>query len=731
MCKLRVLFLSILFLVLGACTEKSTTSTDDAATGDTDVAGDELLSDADTYDFWKDGPQRPHPVDWGTCPEGWEPKEEKDEDGNLLAKYCEPILPPDDTECEPGYFAMFGSTECQRIGDPCPEGEFADIPTDAGTEIIYVSEGESIQAAIDAAQDGAVIAIGKGTFTEKESYPGDWSDGNPRDAAISISSYPSKSITLWGACPEKTILRSDTPPLEGLFSAIIMIKQYDPSSRVLVRDITVSGNRIGIAVKASSSNEDNFLVRRTSLVELENVAIVDAKETGLYIRGSARVFFTNGLIRNTVPDDWGLGMGIDIDESASLVASRLIVEKSRSTGIKMDSSDEVFGSLLIARDLIVRDTLSRESDQGNTNGEGIIIGNHVTADLSRVLIEQNRNFGIIAVNASGVKQKITAKDIIIRDTLPEESSSISGFGLAIADSDELYDTGATEVKINNALIEKSHSVGLYAGSLEGGETWLMATDLIVRDTYPNMADSGVGSGMELSDNSTIVLERTLIERNKTFGMAAYTEKENSYVDLFVIDLRVLDTESQQSDYRWGDGLVLMDNVTAEINRTILKNNREIGMLINNSSLFGSPLVTLRNVLISNTNIRKCYELKLDCGYAPDMPFGHGLGIYDGAEAFLSNVVVDGNQHGLQIKNAKVFTGENCSLPFGDEEGKTICVHILDNETAINAFDLPADYDVFAAFANTSTWYEGNGTPFSGDPEDVPEPPDPTNNPMEE
>ncbi|HNT28624.1 MAG TPA: hypothetical protein PKH10_10675, partial [bacterium] len=117
-------------------------------------------------------------------------------------------------------------------------------------------------------------------------------------------------------------------------------------------------------------------------------------------------------------------------------------------------------------------------------------------------------------------------------------------------------------------------------------------------------------------------------------------------------------------------------------------------------------------------------------YLPEIPWGHGLGVYAGAEAILGNVVIDGHQHGLQVKGAKVFAGENCALPFGEEKGKTACVHILNNKTGINAFDLPADYDIFAAFANTNTWYEGNGTPFSGDPEDVPTPPDPINNPTE-
>ncbi|HNT27804.1 MAG TPA: hypothetical protein PKH10_06470, partial [bacterium] len=95
--KTKTLFFALMALLsFCTCTEKNEAKTDnevvsdtDSATSDADaVTGDELLSDADTWDFWKNGPR---PPDWGPCTGGWEQKEQYNEEtGRLEARWCEP-----------------------------------------------------------------------------------------------------------------------------------------------------------------------------------------------------------------------------------------------------------------------------------------------------------------------------------------------------------------------------------------------------------------------------------------------------------------------------------------------------------------------------------------------------------------------------------------------------------------------------------------------------------------
>ncbi|HNT28020.1 MAG TPA: hypothetical protein PKH10_07565 [bacterium] len=45
---------------------------------------------------------------------------------------------------------------------------------------------------------------------------------------------------------------------------------------------------------------------------------------------------------------------------------------------------------------------------------------------------------------------------------------------------------------------------------------------------------------------------------------------------------------------------------------------------------------------------------------------------------------------------------------------TVCLYIVGHETPINAFELPEDYDMYAAFAESDTWYEDNRGPISSE-----------------
>jgi len=899
----RLLILMTALFFVFSCSGKKDSKTDD----EFDDLSDEALAesevpdtDTDDYDFLNDGPKPPDwgdckgvweqkeqfneetgrlearwceppenwrpaaPPDWGDCPDGWEQKEDKDEDGNLLARYCEPILPPVGTECEPGFFAMFGAKKCQRIGDSCPEGEFADIPNDAGTEIIYVSEGESIQEAIDKAKDGAVIAIGKGTF----------------DEFVTITD---KSITLWGACVEETTIKSSIPG-ESHFDGIINVVSQNDTKKITVKNLTVTGRRTGIYIGGSSNAVlENLAVYKTTgygvfafsekrvNVEISNVSVKETlsreedktRGIGIIIRDNVNVnmnrvsveknkmvgivalSFSSStqvkfegkdiIVSNTMPresdDNWGRGVLLEDNVEASL--DRVLIEKSRQNGLSLISSTPGSKVVFEASRLIIRDTLSQKSDK--QYGAGIEIQNNVTASISKIIVERNRNYGISAGtfdDSSIIKLDIT--DGVIRDTMSQENDKNNGSGVllqnnvesflarvlisgnrntglsagTLGNSEKVFLTGEdltiietqsqesdknwgkgisiednVVAKLSNILIEKNRHAGIsvatfldetfseieaqytvvrntrsqeqdnkfgtgiqlienvnaiFSGILIENNRFvgfiasntssekqinIKSEDFIVRGTLSQESDNKLGLGIVMQNNINADFSRLLSERNRVVGISAGIYTSESKISVKLEDMIVFDTFSQAEDKIQGYGVFFGDNIHGEISKALVDRNRDMGMLIINDN-FDPSIIKLKNTTISNTRIRECYELGLQCLWAPEAPFGHGIGVYDGSVVEMINVSVDNNHNGVQIKNGMVFAGENCALSSFNNDIQNVCLYILNNQTGINAFELDDEYNIREAFAGEKTDYVNNEIDYLGDHQPIAEPPDP-------
>lgn len=891
--KLTYLSAMVFAILIIGCSEKKDNLSDDKNVND---SSDETITDDDTVDVAADGPKPPDwgectggweqkeqinektgrlearwceppenwrpaaPPDWGDCPDGWEQKEDKDEDGNLLAKYCEPILPPEGTECEPGYFAMFGSTECQRIGDPCPEGEFADIPNDAGTEILYVKEGESIQEAIDNAKDGAVIAIGKGTF----------------DEFVTITD---KNIALWGACVEGTVLSPTTPMSDETNDAIIRIDGIDSKKTIEVQNMTLTGGqrrgvkitgisgtlksveivntvRNGVAVEeggsllmeaslikdtlpfSDNSRGQGLVVFDNGIANLNKVVLDNNHYIGIFIATykngtSAELNATDVIVKNTQPNglDDASGDGIDIEENSIVNLNRVLIEGNRTVGMVTSTYESTAKAQINAQNIIIRNTREQKSDK--TKGLGLWVAENSNFTITNGLIENNRMYGVLVRTKSFANKTVfKGENLIVRNTLPQLSNKADGAGLEInnnadveinkisvsnnyktgiaaatfateteinlkiqngniegtlpQESDETSGTGMTfqdnvKAEIKNCIIDKNHflgiysasfskennasltmndvsvkntssqksdklygngihiqdvqtklsrilsennrTVGIYAGTTLDDETTFIASDIVVKNTIAQEKDQKYGRGMTFQDNITSTLSNIIVDNNKEGGVFIATSNVFDKAEVVAENIIIRNTKAQESDKNYGNGIAIQNNVEADFKNVLIDKNTEMGVYILMSATV-KPVVTFSDTVIQNTATRECLNTAEGCKWAPEAPFGHGLGIYWGAEATLSNVVVEGNQNGIQIRSSKVFAGEACSLSSGENIEEKVCLHILNNETAINAFDLPEDYDINSAFAEGKTWYNKNTTNFSGDEQPIPEPSDP-------
>ncbi|MBL9129784.1 MAG: right-handed parallel beta-helix repeat-containing protein [Verrucomicrobiaceae bacterium] len=187
------------------------------------------------------------------------------------------------------------------------------LRTAFAAEVIQVKPGESIQAALDAAPEGAVIKIAAGVYAER----------------ITIT----KPVTLEGAGDGKTILRPDKPePGVTPETAAAALKKWQEASTdddrlkfeleysnkiarptLIVektQNIVVRGLRIqGMAPKAENDTNTGAVLARisSSSVEIEDCMFIGPYSNGVSILEDAKVRMSKSLVAAI----WGTGVVID------------------------------------------------------------------------------------------------------------------------------------------------------------------------------------------------------------------------------------------------------------------------------------------------------------------------------------------------------------------------------------------------------------------------------------
>jgi hypothetical protein len=173
---------------------------------------------------------------------------------------CIAVLP--DGACAVGTLAIPGETECRPVA-PCGPSRWGDAPIDGATQFVDgsynggLSDGSEaqpwtgVQEAIDAAAEGAVIAIAAGT------YPG--------SVAIRI-----KPVRLWGKCPGEVEIVG-----EGDAAGIEISAAADGTE---LHDLALSGSMSFPALGVWASQG----------VVVERVWIHDVPTVGIYINEKDR-----------------------------------------------------------------------------------------------------------------------------------------------------------------------------------------------------------------------------------------------------------------------------------------------------------------------------------------------------------------------------------------------------------------------------------------------------------
>ncbi|HNT29294.1 MAG TPA: right-handed parallel beta-helix repeat-containing protein, partial [bacterium] len=323
------------------------------------------------------------------------------------------------------------------------------------------------------------------------------------------------------------------------------------------------------------------------------------------------------VVRGTGPSPntgkWGYGIAA-IDHAA-LKLTRVLVSDNRAFGVAAMGVEEKRLGTAELSEVLILDTRAADDD-GLYPPRGLDIDNGVTASLERVAVLRSANVGVMLMGplSPTVPLTVTARDLTVRDTVEEPFGRIDGQGIVLLNE--------TDVTLERALIENNRAFGLLVSVYEEGDytTHLTATDLTVRGTRPQALDDGAGIGVGVYRHAEVTLERALIEDNRTAGLLLYGAESGSCdATLTAKDLTVRGTTGQAADGEHGVGVAVQYGARAMFERALMEENRMYGVMVFGEGAGPEPMLDLKESTVRRTLPRDCLDSPAGCSFAPGVP----------------------------------------------------------------------------------------------------------------
>lgn len=264
-------------------------------------------------------------------------------------------------------------------------------------------------------------------------------------------------------------------------------------------DIRVSGTRIEEAtgkpaVGVHITNDASGVVERVTATGSEGIGI------GASHGGSA--VFREVLVADTLPESDGLafGAGVVAIEGGQLEMERAAIRRNQVMG--MFAEDE--GSTLIVSDTLVEDGQPRAFD--GVGGIGVQVFNGARAELERVELRRNQ---LLALGILGVGTTMSATDLSIVDTQPEEGRGTFGEAIMVSEGGA-FDGLSVSLRGN-------HRAGVLA---DGEGTTVRLRELLLSDMHSDRIDLLAGYGVVAQAGAFVELAVTRIDAARESGVIA-------------------------------------------------------------------------------------------------------------------------------------------------------------------------------------------------------------------
>lgn len=492
---------------------------------------------------------------------------------------CAPILPAD--PCPPGQMAVPGDEACRPVA-PCAEGTWGDIAVDGTTQHV----------------NGAHVGTSDGSAEQPWTTIGEAVAAAPVGGLVAIAagSYvenirlEDKPVRLWGVCPDL---------------------------------VAISGAGYDTAVISIRAGADGSLVRGVALTGADH---------GVWLSGSQDVELESVWLHETT------GRGVVADNS---IGASSITIRSSLIELAVDVGAFIEGASVTMEDSVVRDTAPRPSTgilgrginvQVECDPTGCNAAAPAHAVIRRSVVLRNHDVGIFLAGADG-----TIEGSVVRGTLPEQQSRLSGRGLSVQNCDAAAGCDPqlqSSLELRTSVVDQNYDMGIaIAGALVSIES------TAVRGTLPQPADAKSGRGLGINScgpemgcdpiiRADVTLTSSLVEQNHEHGIYLAGS------DLTLRSTVIRDTLPRALDGTMGRGLNAQYSCPVTLgcdpSRTsivhaegsLFERNHDINVMVLGST------ATLTDTVIRDTAAR-----------ASDSLFGDGLAVFaqrTSADASLTN-----------------------------------------------------------------------------------------------
>lgn len=253
----------------------------------------------------------------------------------------------------------------------------------------------------------------------------------------------------------------------------------DPTSRALLSglwlDDTAAGRVVGLHATAGGH------------LAASRVRVGEGYRIGVAARGGgARIDLVDAHVAPLTPSSSGVGFGALATEGGVLDVSRALFEGGYGLGVVAQN----VGSRVVLRDAVAQGF--RAMTDG-ANGVGVLVGDGATASLTRVLVRDTQQVGVLQTSGS-----LELVDAVVESTRPLPTGLL-GHGVSVA---------AGTAALRRVLVRDHRTVGL---AVSAGAT-LEAHDMAVLDTTPTFdgTDSAaiIASGGARVSLATVVAARS-------------------------------------------------------------------------------------------------------------------------------------------------------------------------------------------------------------------------------
>jgi Right handed beta helix region len=419
---------------------------------------------------------------------------------------CQPILPS--SPCVAGELATVGDTSCHLL-TACSSPETP--PTDGTTQYVNASFGgnsdgsasapwTNVQAAVNAAASGAVIAIAPGSYA----------------GGVNID----KPVRLWGACAEGV----------SLTSGIVLQGNADASE---LHALSLTASQAGLSINgASGVLLDRVRVHDTGWIPIEvrdnvggeaSVTIEDSLienggSVGIYASGSS-VTLRRSEVRQIQPQGGDFGYGLSGETNASTGRrTSFTIEQSHVHDLRT-AGIIGWGVTVRIEDSVVSDVAPRPFDSlfGYAVGVERQASTGERSDLTIVgsVIERANFCGVCMWDS-----ELTMERTVVRDVVSQVGDGDFGWGVRTLDI-ALDEPLRPTMHIESSLIERVQQMGV---GIFGADVTIR--QIVVRDVTGRTKDGKFGhlisaqSTWETEVGSHLDLRGARLERGSEVGLAA-------------------------------------------------------------------------------------------------------------------------------------------------------------------------------------------------------------------